>query len=330
LINLGIITPNVSDACSWYRTLGPWNAFRKQFKNVNLVIPSRVDWSSAGQIDVAYMQRPFLPEHATTAMILAKSGVPLWIDFDDDLWDVPQWNPASKHFRNEQCGQVLKEVSQWAHTITATTADLASAIADRTGKQVVVVPNALHDRYPLRQPNPDKLIFWWRGGKQHRNDHHMTAVLFDEAAKVPGAEFWVIGDDPFWTDRLPTGTVTVVPDALDVVFYHETLLAKNPSILLYGLENCHFNRAKSSCSWLEATMAGSIVVGPRWQEWERPGILHYEPGDEESARAAVRLAVEANRGELWKQAAQHLSQHYRLSVVNSRRFNVLRSIVGAS
>lgn len=326
MINLGIITPNPTDACSWYRTLGPWTAFRKQFKNINIVQPARMDWAEAAKIDVAYMQRPYARDHAVSAMILAKSGIPLWVDFDDDLWNVPAWNPAHKHFENAECKQVLRDVCAHAKVISVTTEALAKMVMERAGRESIVIPNALSDRYPVRPHDPGKLVFWWRGGKQHRSDHYWNSILFDEAAKcAPDAEYLVFGDDPWWTDRLPKGRATIIPEAVDVLPYHEELLRRNPSILLYGLEPCVFNESKSSCSWLEATMCGSATVGPDWQEWREKGAILYEPGNEESLRAAVRKAV-ADRQESHKIAVEALNSKHRLTHANSLRYAVLKSM----
>jgi hypothetical protein len=329
MINLGIITPNPTDACSWYRTMGPWTAFRKQYRNIEITCPPRMDWAEASKIDVAYMQRPYAKDHGISAMILAKAGTPLWVDFDDDLWNVPAWNPAHKHFENAECKRVLKEVCMYAKVISVTTEKLAQVVLCETGREAIVLPNALNDRYPIRPHDPARMCFWWRGGKQHRTDHHWNAILFDEAAKlVPDAEFLIFGDDPFWTDNLPRGRITVIPEAVDVLPYHEELLRRNPSILLYGLEPCTFNESKSACSWLEATMCGSVVVGPAWDEWKDRGVFGYEPGHESSLRDAVRRAVEG-RLEQHKNASAVLNEKFRLSTVNSKRFQLLTSLVSA-
>jgi hypothetical protein len=325
---VGIITPNDNDACSWYRTMGPWNALTKQYQGIEIVPMPKIDWVLAGRVDVIFMQRPYSAEHVSAATIATKSKVPIWLDWDDDLWEVPRWNPAWKHFMTEACHLALKTVCELARVITVTTEDMAAAIGARTGKTPFVVPNALDDRMPLVQPDPAKNVYWWRGGIQHRMDHVVTAEMFTAVAEAdPTAKFLVIGDDPFWTDRpCFKGRMEVIREAIDIVLFHELLCEKNPSVLLYGLDDCAFNHAKSSCSWLEATMCGSIAVGPAFREWERPGILRYEPGNMESARNAALLSLKVNREEHWKASANELQSQYRLSVVNRRRYDILRSL----
>lgn len=329
---LGIITPNHTDACSWYRTLGPWLAFEKQNRHVEIVNPPRMDWTEAARLDCLFMQRPYLKEHLLAAQIAAKAGVPVWVDFDDLLWDVPRWNQAYRHFANEECQAVLRQLCQLAYAISCTTEALAREIYLRTGRHAIVVPNALQNRFPLHMPRPqddaEPTIYWWRGGKQHKRDHEVVFNMFRAVADAdPKAQFFLFGDDPWWAEDVTfKGRMEVIPDAVDVLVFHDELCRRRPSVLLYGLNDHVFNECKSACSWLEATMAGSIVVGPNWAEWHRPGIIHYEPGSLDSAAAAAVKAGQVNRLELWKQSAEYL-ERYRTDSVNQIRATILHSCI---
>lgn len=331
MIRLGIITPNATDACSWYRTFGPLTQLSKEIE-IDLFHPPKLDWVEAGKMDVCYMQRPYAPEHETAAMILRKAGVPLWVDFDDNLWDVPTWNQAHKHFANEQCQRVLRNVCASAHTISVTTPALAEYIYARTAKIPAIVPNTLQDRFPLKPPTEGKPLVWWRGGKQHKRDHLVVGEMMRAIAEADKeARFLAFGDDPHWTeDPVFSGRLEVVTDALDILFYHEELYRRSPGLLLYGLDDCEFNKSKSTCSWLEATMCGSTVVGPDWVHWKLPGVYPYKAGDTADAcRAAVEAYLHGNRGEAWRLSADHLNYHYRTSQANSTRKQIIQSMLAS-
>src|SRR5579884_1001870 len=104
-----------------------------------------------------------------------RQGKKLVWELDDDLWGVPDWNPASRAI-----GQAELDVCDWvaraADAVVVSTAPLKEAVAARPGvdpDKVVVLPNLVDlDQWPEpppRQPR-DEVRVLWAGSVHHDMD----------------------------------------------------------------------------------------------------------------------------------------------------------------
>ena len=87
--NLAVLCPSNTDATSFYRGIGPLAEIRRERFNLALTFINDVNWSTLKLCDAAFLQRPFTSNHLKIAELVKRNQLPLWIDFDDDLFSVP-------------------------------------------------------------------------------------------------------------------------------------------------------------------------------------------------------------------------------------------------
>jgi len=307
--------------------MGPFALLRKEF-NFNIVTSDTVDESILDLVDFVFMQRPSTDGHAKVAEMCKINGTPLWIDYDDFLFEVPQDNPAYDAYMKREVHNNIVKIIRMADVVTVSTEQLKRCLQPKghvLNERVYVVHNALHDKYlRLKQPFKFKPHINWRGSRTHMRDIMEYAPEVAEFAnKHQESTFTFIGDNPWYlTQNMPRKQAIVVPP-MGINDYFQFITKTNPSIQIVPLHDSMFNRCKSNIAWIEASLAGAICIAPRWQEWEdKPGCLTYSTPEE--FRDCLEYAI-ANPDEMAQQHAlgfEYIQKNLLLSNINVFR-NVL-------
>jgi hypothetical protein len=160
---------------------------------------------------------------------------------------------------------------------------------------VVVIPNAVDETF--RPAAPTKLknrnLLAWRGGLFHHEDIEIAKPLLAH----PDVKVQYFGVPPSW-HNIDKGDV-VWPWMSTPTYIDQ--MAKSPaSALVVPLLDIPFNRAKSNCSWLEATWAGMATVHgtevdntSQLPEFTKPGILTLQQYLDGSAEDLMRARDES-------------------------------------
>lgn len=338
MINLGVICPIQTDATSFYRGLGPLSQLRKDFDDLSLVFPQEVNWSSLSLCDALFLQRPFTAAHLKVAELAKANRVPLWVDFDDDLFSVPAWNPCSSTYNKEDIQKNIATICAMADAVTVSTEPLKEKLQPLS-KRTLVIPNALpiqllgtptkqeRDLGPLTEG--DGTLVLWRGSQTHRRDLTLAANACVELAQAhPSVTWFFLGDSPWFTDYMPEmQTITAPP--VDPIDYFCLLQKIRPDIVIVPLEDCPFNRSKSNIAFLEATWAGAATLAPKFPEWEGwPGITHYtsSQGFKQALDGLLQLP-RPNRQDLVKASWEAIEQKRTLGATNAIRAQVIKELV---
>ena len=114
-----------------------------------------------------------------------------------------------------------------------------------------------------------------------------------------------------------------------------------PWVHVVPLADSRFNRAKSMIAWIEATCAGAVVLAPDWEEWQRPGVVHYRDAEEFCNKLKVLMhqfgktedtkGRDPERGEVHPHAGisrYYIENHLMLDTVNERRWAILNTLAG--
>jgi hypothetical protein len=252
-------SPNYTDACSYYRGIAPFS-----FLKAHLSVPSgSVNWANIVGNDIAFLQRPCTTSHLQIAQLIKKQNIPLWLDYDDDLLNIPKDNPAYGFFAplRENVVKVIK----LADVITVTTAalqDLYHRI--NPSAKVIVIPNAWNDYIwgTKRNENPRDKLIMWRGSDSHVKDLISVSDRIISVSKGnPEYKFLFLGMLPWFLE----GKMEYLhAPPVDIMEYFPTLHKINPQITIIPLEDNIFNKSKSNINWIEATMGGSIALAPRY------------------------------------------------------------------
>lgn len=323
--------PNSDDATSFYRGVGPLARLQKEIPDLSLVFVNEIKWSTVAMADVMFMQRPFLPTHITAAQIAKNCRVPLWIDYDDDLFAVPADNPAFAVYGADQTKKQVAQLCQMADVVTVSTEALAARIRPLNAN-VLVIPNALDDwifNYRSARQTPRNKCVLWRGSNTHQRDLANVTKQFVEAANSPAAEPWTftfVGYNPWWlTERIPEKKAVVCPP-MDVMEYMAFLEGLHPALMVVPLSDHPFNRSKSNIAYLEGVFAGAAVIAPDMPEWNRPGVLLYRSADEFGERLQSALEGKHDLEALNHLAWEHVRRNETLSERNLLRSDLLHTL----
>jgi hypothetical protein len=278
-MNITLFCPDPTDATSWYRGVGPFAELSKSNPDVRISFYKEANWATLAFTDIAFMQRPHREQDLEIIKRCKEQQIPVWVDFDDYLFDVPKWNQTYKHYSSEKTRKVVAESIAQADVVTVSTDFLGEKLAP-LNKNIVTIPNALNTRLFKFSPIEQNNIILWRGSATHKGDYSEIAQQLVELSLKPHMRSWAfifVGDRPWFAELMPEKQVMAV-EAMDVIDYHRFIRDIKPAIMVVPLADNDFNRCKSNCAWLEGTYAGAAVVGPEnFPEFEKPGITPTTP-----------------------------------------------------
>jgi len=256
-----IYSPQPTDATSFYRGYGVF----AYLPGVDLITfrGEANTWADLIDIDVAFFQRPYLPQTVQTIEYLKRMGKTVWIDYDDDFLNVPaylntRWKPT------RETHEAIKQMCKLADVVTVSTGYLQSVYGGQ------VIPNAINDFIlPMEKRQPQKKRILWRGSASHQKDvYHFRDPIERIMKKYPEWQFIWFGMQPIWTDE------GIHIHGVDLFSYFDKLIEIDAQIGIVPLLDSDFNRAKSNIAELEMSWAGANVLVPDWPEWKSGNRYH--------------------------------------------------------
>jgi hypothetical protein len=340
---VGAVVDSPDDATSFYRAFGPFRELRKHGVEVVLMNRAPVTWSMMIGIDVLFVLRPRRPDHLISIENAKEYRVPVWIDYDDDFLNVPIGNPSHAYGTLEGMRAKMIRMLGLADAVTFSTRALMESMGPYTSSKARtgVLPNAWDsDLMPEKEkhelePNAVRRVLW-RGSSTHADDLSWAAPGIREAsASYPGFQFVFWGYATESVQRaVSDGCQFNYVGPSGVVSYMRALARMNPQIVIVPLQDNAFNRAKSNIAWIEATYAGAVTVAPAYEQWQKPGVRNYKPGNVESFGQTLKhamhetayKAIERNR-ESWAAIADpRPGDGLALNRLNEYRFELLKHL----
>lgn len=346
-MKLFAISPFPTDATSFYRGMGVMDHLETLFNGKLEIIKHRNDqnesniklWNELQAVDILFCQRPHSEKFLTIMEYFKKHfRRPIWIDYDDNLFELPKYNRAHKYYeQNLKTRDILLRCMKLADVITVTTVELQRYLAP-IHPNVMVIPNAfpnytvdISDRNPLPRENR----IFWRGSGTHigdvdyfkteiqtamsgNKDHKFTFVGSDIS------ELYWFFDDTFFPNNIGNSELLDPLDPYDYLYNIKTVAAKACHVpLVYNL----FNLSKSNVAALEAAWGGMAVIAPDWIEWDMPGVLKYKTKEDylKQLNAVCRNEVDVEK--LSNQTWQYICDNLLLTKVNVQRMKLIKSLL---
>lgn len=321
------ICPNPLDITALYRVTGPLGALHRSGK-LEVAYNDKLDYLQMINTDIVLIQRPSDNRFKEYCTFVKNWGKPLWLDFDDDLLEVPEDNPAAAHYKQDTTKDIVKACLKMCDILTVST----QAIADSYQKwapNTFMVPNALDlDTLPKRDINWNKrsTVIAWRGGSTHEKDvWTVRDQLLTVAKDNPIWKFVFMGYDFNWLKWVMKADQYVYIPKADPAAYMKNLLKVSAPIHIVPLEDNLFNRAKSNIAMLEATWAGSAVIAPEMPEWD--SCLSYN--SKSFAGKVQELIDQPGDVKVLHDATWDIiQQKYVLSKVNKQRLKLIYDMAG--
>jgi hypothetical protein len=333
MIRIAVHHSNLLDNTSFYRAWGPLNALcqtDKRYELLGLGSQSAPCWPDILNTNVCFFHRPFTYEHVEIIEKYRKMKIPVWIDYDDDFFNLLLSSPSYSMIMNQANQSLIRHCLEIANMVTVTNEYLFSQYKPFVRNRIEVVENALPDRLAsLKRNEPSKKTILWRGNIHHVEDLESVEKEILQVAKENKDWSWVFmgGYKPyrlqeeFHKEDIHARYLNNVPDVLD---YFTCLTDLNPKILIVPLVDKPFNHGKSNIAWIEGTLAGAKCVVPDWPEWRKPGACWYKEFGK-----ALSIAIEGrapiNNEDSWK----YISENLMLSRVNEKREKIIQEVLDA-
>jgi glycosyltransferase involved in cell wall biosynthesis len=268
---------DTTSACTFYRCAEPGRVLRRLGHETRC--DNRIGLAAAALSDVVVIQRPTevtITPILTQLLAQPESKRPrIVVELDDDLFAVPEHNPAHAMMADPARRHRLAGVIQQADVVTVTNTHLGAGVAmvREEGAHVRVVPNYVPERFVVEKV-PELSLFGtptitWAGSDTHRRDFDLVAVALrkllrernDFRVRIVGAPYAdrlysaATVNDLFY--RSPIDRVQQVPWIEGVDRYIPTLAGH---IGLAPLADDLFNRSKSDLRLRELAARGMAVV----------------------------------------------------------------------
>lgn len=346
-LRLGVYAGDPNTALSLSRALGPLMDMARQDPRLELVLadPANLNWSWIGRCDAIFMEQPYTDQHVNCVGTARMLGVPVWVDWGDDLFHVNPENHALLVDPSMADEALMREnvgsLCEMASVVSVVTETLRATYAEEAAKRgaaskFVLLPEGC--RWPAWLGERQKVITW-RGLSSHDGD---VASVLDELCDVAAdKEFadwrWALFGTPSIKMQkrlqavLGEKRLGVVPYLPTPWHFMHAWAALKPFLHIYPLPENEFNVCKPPSVWLEATAVGAAVIGPDLPEWSRcHGLIRYTP-----SLFGARLREELRKWDGGKphpavsQARCQVYPNETLAEVNKRRWAILNKLAGA-
>lgn len=297
---------------------------------LSMVYSDEFSWPMAKACDAVFMQRPSSDKHVKDCIDTKRLGLPLWVDYDDDLLSVPTDNPTYAIYGQEKIQKNVIQMLQMADVVTVSTKALAETMMERGIKQrFVVIENGAdldEQEFPAMHKKSDVVL--WRGSQSHVRDVLSVAEELEKIINADQDHEWDFMGDRLWflTDNILHPKIRIVPP-LKLLDYFDYLRSRSPGIVMAPLVDNRFNRAKSNIAWIEATMVGAICICSDLPEWQREGAINYKnPQDFVVAFKAAFDASAERLESMWQKSVAEVKNTYCLEVQNKKREEILLTL----
>jgi hypothetical protein len=333
MIKIQTYCPRPEQVGAHLRIISPLSAMRRQDpREIDLWHKEADQDTSMHQMmlaDIAIMQRPFSTMCVHTAELAKKAGVKLWIDWDDDLTAVHISNKVWKYYQRPDLQENLEKLQDMADVVTVTTPRLAEVFGKHPEK-VVMLPNCIEDKLiPDKPGEPKYKAIMWRGSKSHQHDlatYRDELIRFAKEYSPQGWKFIFVGANPqLILHGMPEGSYRHMAefDYYDLMGFMQEAAAP---IHMVPLADSDFNHAKSNLAYIEAAAAGSLVIGPNWPEWDRPGISHYDEHHSLYSRLVEAVENPERSREQAQKGFDYVKKYHAMSVVNGTRWDIIEHL----
>lgn len=317
------------DATSWYRAMGVFPNLRNNYipdLDIEVYGGRKYSWAELLQFDVMFMQRPARPDWLKLAEYMKGMGKKIWIDHDDNLFQLPVYNRVVDEYTPE-IKQGMITMMRIADVITVSTPALKTLFESFGIKnRIEVIPNALNDDV-MRMATQWNVVtgleqYVWRGSETHQGDLvHFGDALMDAMQERKGAFWTFMGYNPWLITQNFNMSVCRYAKPDDIMVYTSNFAKIRPQVLHVPLHDDPLNQCKSNIAWIEGTAAGAVVIAPDWPEWRKPGVLNYNsPGEYRS----LLMQVHDEYPDRWKASAEYVKNNLLLTNVNKQRAEILK------
>lgn len=273
--------PGITDGTSWYRAAGPLARMAELYP-LDVIYNNCPSWADIANVDAVFLQRPDSEAAVHICKLVTAMGKKLWLDFDDNLMSVPEYNMSYQSW-GPQVVQAIKDMGQLCSFITVSTPAIYESLQGIT-PNLFLVPNAVdfqfYDKFKIKRKRTDDTVrIMWRGSDSQNLQLRALAPFVLRSLKEFPQVSWILmcGSTPyqFLRSAPPERCIWQRWNLIPECFI--TLLEYQPDIHVSLLFDEMFDKSRSPGSLIESAPSGAAFLGPDW--WQVPGQTLYTPGN---------------------------------------------------
>ena len=285
-------------ACHFYRCFCPFGKLSQIKKDIYTTYISSVITKEHlnDYFDLIVLQRQHTKEVYDAITTMRKKGSKLIYEIDDDLFNIPDWNPARAVLGIKSVQDGIKRFLGIADAMFVSTEYLVDIYKDYC-KKIYVLPNSLNFDFFYPSPNnAQKKVVCWQGSMTHYKDIGIAKNGFTGLANNKDILFklWCGFDLKTHKPLFDFPGAHVIPLVPFEAFY-AMFSQLDACIGLAPLSTVPFNKSKSNLKFLEYTAQGMVTVasdfGP-YQESIEDGVTGVLVSDNRQWYDAVMDLVE--------------------------------------
>lgn len=240
-------------ACFFYRLSAPLAAVAKHNPDWSISITGVMDPRRLADYKLAILQRQYKADVFYQVLSMKKNGTKIVYEIDDDLFNVPHWNPASEVLNKRAVQDNVKYFLSNVDAIFTTTEHLKKLYSNYC-PNIYVLPNSID--FDSLYPNPNnsaRKVVAWQGSPSHDRDVSLMLPGLDAISKRSDIQI------KLWNIENKIKNVYNVPYVPFAAFY-QMFSQLDGYIGLAPLTTVFFNKSKSNLKWLEYTAHGMVTI----------------------------------------------------------------------
>ena len=320
-------------ACSFYRGYGAFKKLEELDSSIHVELITGkfkdISWVTFYDCDILIFLRPIHAEHIEVIRKAQDFNVPVWVDFDDNLHELPADNPFKIGLEIRNSYEIMKDcvatAIKYADIVTVSTNSLKEYYL-YLNPNIVVIENAFNDyKYKLELKQNENEIITWRGSITHESDlKSCKEDMINVAHRNNNWEWVFIGDNIYYITEHIQNSKSTYPE-MGLIEYNKYIHTLSPSIHLVPLVDNIFNTGKSNCSWIEGTYAGAACICPELPEFIKPGIINYKDNFMYLLNKLVNN--KSFRKESYKESFYYIKENLLLSKINKKRLEIVKRTI---
>ena len=238
-----------------------------------------VDMSLLGSADIIEFQRQYAPECMVVQKQLKKLGRTTIFHVDDNVWEIPNGNPAkSVYVAGSPVMQRFEHILRNCDAVTTSTPYLKE-LAEKAGNKNVHIMRNLVEVDFIRsfmspgRDNPDEIRVGWTGTPHHHDDIQIVEPILGELLKkYPQVKLVFMGYAPVDKGVLHANLSRwEYYEFVQVDAFYPALANMDFDIGIAPLADVPFNKAKTARKAQEyATLKVPMILSPMeaYSQWE--------------------------------------------------------------
>ena len=249
-------------ACWYFRVHAPMLYVARNNQDLfDITIAGSVTKDQIGKYDIVILQRQYKIEVLAPVLEMKKLGAKLIYEIDDDLFHIPEWNPAHKSLSPKHIQDGIKAFISRVDALFVTTEAL-KCVYTNLCENIYVLPNSVDQEIMYKYPRNVQLpVVCWQGSITHTNDLEIARKGFEKLAQDKDMilKLWCGFDPKTQKPIFDVPGAQVLPYVPFEAFY-QMFSQVGVYIGLAPLAANIFNKSKSNLKFLEYTMYDAVTV----------------------------------------------------------------------